>query len=154
MNSPETFGSTRSWIIILVILIQILPAFFRLPATANQFSSPSFSTLPRYLNDVTVSNGSPWAFKALYKISRRSSSTRCMHILSTPLMHWAVERCQPLSACQGTIMLHRGHRGWWGLTSSTSLVCYYCLVLLPCEPTKLVPSWYVQSSHIYKLRLL
>ena len=58
-NILETFGSVPSWLRILVIRTQLFLDFHRFPDTDGQLSSPSIITLPRYLNDVMVSNGSP-----------------------------------------------------------------------------------------------
>ena len=57
-NNPETFGSAPYRLRIFVICTQLFLALLRLPATAGQSSPPVVSTLPRYLNDITVSNGS------------------------------------------------------------------------------------------------
>ena len=56
-NDLETFGSALYQLRILVIHIQLFLEFIRLPATSVQSSLPAVRNLPRYLNNVTVSNG-------------------------------------------------------------------------------------------------
>ena len=58
-TNPAILGSAPSRPRILVVQVQLFLALLRLPATSGQLSSPVVSTRPRYLNDVTVSNGFP-----------------------------------------------------------------------------------------------
>ena len=58
-NNPYTFGYSPSQIRILVIRVHLFLSFLMLSATSGQSSSLFVSTLPRYLNNVTVYNGYP-----------------------------------------------------------------------------------------------
>ena len=123
-NIPDTLGLAPSCTRILVSRAQLFHAFFKFPATARKFSSPSVKTRPNYLNKVTISSCLPCAWKDLSTISRISSSSIRRRFLSAPLAHWEVERCRLFSACHGTIMLRRGHRGWGRFPSSNIIMVY------------------------------
>ena len=58
-NCPDTFGSYPSRLNIRDNRPQLFLALWRLNTTAGQSSSIAVITRPRYLNAVTVSNGSP-----------------------------------------------------------------------------------------------
>ena len=115
---PKNFGYAPFLIKILIIRTQMFLDFRRVPVTSGQFVYPAIITLPRYLNDVMVSNGSPYSRKHLSKLSCRSSSTRRLRFLSAPLAHWEVARCLLFRENQGIRMFQWGHRGWGMLPSS------------------------------------
>ena len=53
-NIPDTLGLAPSHPMILDRLAQLFRAFFKLPTTPGQFSSPAVKTGPKYLKEMTV----------------------------------------------------------------------------------------------------
>ena len=56
-NTAKTLGLAPSRHRILASWAQLFYAFFRLTATADQFSSAAIKTCPRYLKEVTILSG-------------------------------------------------------------------------------------------------
>ena len=126
-KNPDTRGAAPSLLRIFVNFCHTARAFVRFLNTVSQSSSLSEITRPKYFKEVTISRGGPYALKALDVTAFSSCTYRCCRFRSAPLLHCAVCQCIPFKDRHGTKMLHRGHRGWGMLPSSSiTMVSWTC----------------------------
>ena len=89
-----------------------------------------------FLETFNITNNGPedyiGGFGIIYSLevtALSSSSTNHRRFLSALFLHCAVPLWDPLGDRHGSIMMHRGHRGWGGLTSSSmttvSQTCWF-----------------------------
>ena len=110
-KKPDTRGTPPSLMRIRVILFHTVFTQDKFLTTAGQSLSATEITRPRYLKEVTIFRGRPYALKALAVTSLSSSAAKRRRFRSTPRLHFAVLRCVPFRALHGTSMSHRGNRG-------------------------------------------
>ena len=118
-ENPDNRGAAPSLLRILVNLRHTARTFDRFLNIDGQSLSASEITRPKYLKEVTISRGRPYALTDLDVTGLSSSAARRSCFCSAPFLHCAVHPCIPLKYRNGTIISHRRHRGWGRLPSSS-----------------------------------
>ena len=118
-KNPYTRGVAPSLLWILVSLFHTAHSLSRFLNTAVQPLSDAEITCPNYLKEVTIFRGHTYALKALDVTALSYSASRCRLFRSASFLHCAVRQCILFRARYGTIMSHRGNRGWGGFPSSS-----------------------------------
>ena len=128
-KKPETRGAAPYLLRVRVSLLRTSHALSRFLTTAGQSLSAAEIFHSKYLKEVIISRGRPYALKALKVAALSSSTSRCHIFCFTPLFHCMVRQCIPFRSRHGTIMSHRGHCGWGRFPSSkittVSQTCRY-----------------------------
>ena len=91
---------------------QLLHAFCRLMMTSEQESSAMVSRRLRYLKDVTVYRGCPYALNAAAAPAYSYLSVSRHYFLSAPCTHSAVVGWHLFISDHGTSMSQEGQQGW------------------------------------------
>ena len=94
-KNRDTYSIAPSLISILDVLCCTVRAFKRFRTTVGQSSSAAHSTLPRYLKDINISRGSPYALNAIEFTYLASSAINSSCFQSAPFLHCAVSLCKP-----------------------------------------------------------
>ena len=110
-KNPDTRGAAPSLLRILINLHHTARALARFLTTPDQSSSAAEITRPKYLKEVTISRGRPYALKDLDVTALSSYTASLRHFFSAPFLHCAVHRCVQFISRHVTSMSHRGHRG-------------------------------------------
>ena len=133
-KNSDTCGATPSLLRIRIILCHTTRAIARFLTTTVQSSSATEITRPKYLKEVTISRGRPYALKVLDVTALSFSATRRHLFCCATFFHCARRRCILFRARHGTSMSHRGHHGWgrfhFSKITTVSQTCRYQI----CNP--------------------